>query len=43
MRHVPNLKRKLISLSTIDLKGYEFNVESRVLKVCKVARVVLEG
>lgn len=41
--HVLDLKKNLISLSILDLKGYEFFGGCRVLKVCEGAQVVLEG
>ena len=43
VRHVPNLKRNVISLSTLDSKGYKFFSEGGVLKVLKGALVVLKG
>ena len=43
VRHVPNLKRNLISLSTLDSKGYKFFSEHGVLKFLKGALVVLKG
>ncbi|KAG8496341.1 hypothetical protein CXB51_007486 [Gossypium anomalum] len=35
VRHVPELKRNLISLSTLDSKGYRYTAESGVLKISK--------
>ncbi|KAG8477584.1 hypothetical protein CXB51_031066 [Gossypium anomalum] len=35
VRHVPELKRNLISLSTLDSKRYRYTAESRVLKISK--------
>lgn len=35
VRHVPDLKRNLISLGTLDSKGYKHSGEGEVLKVCK--------
>lgn len=43
VRHVPDLKRNLISLSTLDAKGYKFSGGGGALKVRKGAQVVLEG
>lgn len=43
VRCVPNLKRNLISLNTLDSKEYMYNGECEVLKVSKVAHVVLQG
>ncbi|KAG8482771.1 hypothetical protein CXB51_024179 [Gossypium anomalum] len=42
MRHVPELKRNLISLSTLDSKGYRYTAESRVLKISKGSLVVMK-
>lgn len=41
VRHVSNLKRNLISLSTFDSKGYRYIGECEVLKVSKDARYVV--
>lgn len=43
VRHVPNLKKNLISLSILNSKDYEFFGEGGALKICKGAQVVLEG
>ncbi|KAG8472495.1 hypothetical protein CXB51_034177 [Gossypium anomalum] len=43
MRHVPKLKRNLISLSTLDSKGYRYTAESGVLKISKGSLVVMKG
>ncbi|KAG8472215.1 hypothetical protein CXB51_034291 [Gossypium anomalum] len=43
VRHVPELKRNLISLSTLDLKGYRYTSESGVLKISKRSLVVMKG
>ncbi|KAG8492474.1 hypothetical protein CXB51_009570 [Gossypium anomalum] len=43
VRHVPELKRNLISLSTLDSKGYRYTAESRVLKISKGSLVVMKG
>lgn len=42
MRHVPNLKRNLITLSTLDLKGYKYTGEGKVLKVNKCALAMMK-
>ncbi|KAG8492605.1 hypothetical protein CXB51_010032 [Gossypium anomalum] len=42
VQHVPELKRNLISLSTLDLKGYKYTAESRVLKISKCSLVVMK-
>ncbi|KAG8478589.1 hypothetical protein CXB51_028432 [Gossypium anomalum] len=41
--HVPELKRNLISLSTLDSKGYRHTAESGVLKISKGSLVVMKG
>ena len=41
VRHVPDLKRNLISLSTLDAKGYKYIGEGGVLKINKGAPVVI--
>ena len=43
VRHVPNLKKSLISLSTLDSKRYKYTNEGRVLKVSKDVLVVMKG
>ena len=43
VRHVPDLKRNLISLSTLDAKGYKYVGEGGVLKISKGALVVMKG
>ena len=43
VRHIPNLKRNLISLSTLDAKGYKYTREGGILKVSKGALVVMKG
>ena len=43
MRHIPNLKRNLISLSTLDLKGYKYTGEGGLLKVSKGVSIVMKG
>ena len=35
VRHVPDLKRNLISLSTLDAKGYTYTDEGGLLKISK--------
>ncbi|KAG8501427.1 hypothetical protein CXB51_003754 [Gossypium anomalum] len=42
VRHVPELKRNLILLSTLDSKGYRYTAESGVLKISKVSFVVMK-
>ena len=43
VRHIPKLKRNLISLSTLDSKGYKYTAESRVLNISKSSFVVMKG
>ncbi|KAG8475529.1 hypothetical protein CXB51_032298 [Gossypium anomalum] len=43
VRHVPELKRNLILLSTPDSKGYRYITESGVLKISKGSLVVMKG
>ncbi|KAG8477522.1 hypothetical protein CXB51_031082 [Gossypium anomalum] len=43
VRHVPELKRNLISLSTLDSKGYRYTAESGVLNISKGSLVVMKG
>ena len=43
VRHVPNLNHNLISLGSLEAKGFEYLAEGRVLKVSKGARVLLKG
>ncbi|KAG8474366.1 hypothetical protein CXB51_034141 [Gossypium anomalum] len=43
IRHVPELKRNLISLSTFDLKGHKYTTKSGVLKISKVSLIVMKG
>ncbi|KAG8499626.1 hypothetical protein CXB51_006086 [Gossypium anomalum] len=41
--YVPELKRNLISLSTLDSKGYRYTAERGVLKISKGSLVVMKG
>ena len=41
--HIPTLSRNLISLSTLDLKGYKYFTRGGVLKVTKGSLVVIKG
>ncbi|KAG8490593.1 hypothetical protein CXB51_013752 [Gossypium anomalum] len=43
IRHVPELKRNLILLSTLDSKGYKYIVESAVLKISEGSLAVMKG
>jgi len=41
VRHIPDLKRNIISLGTLESKGY--SAEGGVLKVSKGSRILLKG
>ena len=43
VRHVPHLKRNMISLSILDSKGYKYTCEGGVLKISKSTRIVMKG
>ena len=43
VRHVPDLKRNLKSLSPLDAKGYKYAYEGRVLKISKGTLVMMKG
>ena len=43
VKHIPNLKMNLISLSTLDSKGYKYTGEDGALKVRKCALIVMKG
>ena len=43
VKHVPNLTRNLVFLSTLDAKGYKYTSEGRVLKISKGAVVMMKG
>ncbi|KAG8483161.1 hypothetical protein CXB51_022138 [Gossypium anomalum] len=43
VEHVPELKRNLILLSTLDSRGHKYTTESRVLKISKGSLVVIKG
>ena len=43
LRHVPNLKRNLISLSTLDVKGYKYTRKGGVVKVSKCALFIMKS
>jgi len=43
VRHVPDLKKNLISLDTLDSNGYKFSTEGRVLRVSKGSLVMMKG
>ncbi|PKU63108.1 Retrovirus-related Pol polyprotein from transposon TNT 1-94 [Dendrobium catenatum] len=43
VRYVPDLKRNLISLGTLDDYGYVFRYEKGLLRILKGALVIIEG
>ena len=43
VRYIPGLKRNLISLGTLDAKGYTYKATGGVLKVTKYCLVVVKG
>jgi len=43
IRHILDLKRNLISLSTLDLNGYKFIGEGGVIRVSRSAFVVMKS
>ncbi|WVZ84769.1 hypothetical protein U9M48_031759 [Paspalum notatum var. saurae] len=43
VRHISTMTRNLISLSTLDLKGYKYSAEGGVLKVSRGSLVVMKG
>ncbi|KAG6388780.1 hypothetical protein SASPL_150216 [Salvia splendens] len=43
VRHVPDLKRNLVSLGTLDAQGCRFSAEGGVLKITKGALVVMKA
>ena len=43
VRHIPELKKNLISLGTLDSQGCKYSAEGGVLKVSKGALIVIKG
>ena len=43
VRHVPALKKNLISLGTLDTNGCSFTAKDGVIKVCKGSMVIMRG
>jgi hypothetical protein len=41
--HVPSMSRNLISLSTLDTKGYKYTAGDGIMKVTKGSLVVIKG
>jgi hypothetical protein len=42
VQYVPSMSRNLISLSTLDMKGYKYTVGDGVMKVTKGSLVVIK-
>ena len=42
VRHVPSIKRNMISLGTLDVRGYRYSSQGGALKVSKGVVVVLK-
>lgn len=43
VRHIPDMRKNLISLSTLDGKGYKYSGGDGVLKVSKGSLIVMKG
>jgi hypothetical protein len=43
VKYVPNLKKKLISLDTLDSLGYGYLAKNGVIKTTKGAMVIMKG
>ena len=43
VRHVPHVKRNMISLGIRDSKGYKYTSEGGVLKIRKGTHIVMKG
>jgi hypothetical protein len=43
VRHIPDMKKNLILLGTLDSKGYSYKSENDIMKVSKGAMVVMTG
>ena len=43
VRHIPDMSKNVISLSTLDGKGYKYSGGDGVLKVSKGSLVVMKG
>jgi hypothetical protein len=43
VRHIPNMKKNLISLGTLDSKSYNYKSENGIMKVSKGVMVVVTG
>jgi len=43
VRHIPDMSKNLISLSTLDAKGYKYFSGDRVLKVSNGSLIMMKG
>ena len=43
VKHVPDLKKSLVSLGTLDSQGYRYSAEGGVLRASKGASMVIKG
>jgi hypothetical protein len=43
VRHIPDMRKNLISLGTLDSKGYSYKSKNGIMKVSKGAMVVMTG
>ena len=43
VRHISDMRKNLISLGTLDSKGYSYKSKNRIMKVSKGAMVVMTG
>jgi hypothetical protein len=43
VRHIPDMRKNLISLGTLDSKGYSYKSENGIMKVSKGAMIVMIG
>ena len=43
VRHIPKLRKSLISLSILGMHGYRFSVENEILRVFRGALVMMKG
>src|SRR3954462_13423795 len=41
--HVPEMKRSLISLSTLDSQGYRYHARRGVLIICRGSKITMKG
>jgi hypothetical protein len=43
VRHIPTMYRNMVSLSTLDLKGYNYSASGEILKVSKGSLIIMKG